>query len=122
MKILPEMVHGQTNEAERQRRWRQLADIYLAQQLSSYPPDYIAVQPSVDRLLETLERFEEDLTDRARVHGHLKVVIQVGEAIEVSLERDRAVKVDPLMTRLERDLQNMLDQLAAESPVYRGKA
>ena len=122
MKILPEMVHRQTTETERQRRWRQLADIYLAQQLSSYPPDYLAAQPSVDRLLETLERFEEDITDHARVHGHLKVVIQVGEAIEVSPDRDRAAKSDPLMARIEHDLQTMLDQLASESPVYRGKS
>ncbi|MDA1050258.1 MAG: 1-acyl-sn-glycerol-3-phosphate acyltransferase [Planctomycetota bacterium] len=117
MKLLPDMVNGELTEDERQRRWQQLADIYLAQQVSCYPSDYLA-RPSVDRLLETLERYEEDLTDKVRVHGSLHVIIQVGEAIDVSPNRDRKAKVDPLMARIERDLQSMLDQLAEESPLY----
>ena len=77
MKIMPDMVRNELEPAERQRRWRQLADIYLAQQISNYPPDYLQ-HLSVDRLLETIERFEEDLTDQVRVHGHLHAVIEVG--------------------------------------------
>ena len=117
MKILPEMVQGTIDEPERQRRWKQLSAVYLAQQVSCYPPDYLST-PTVDRLLETIERFEEDLTDTARVHGALHAIIQVGEAIEVSPRRDRTAKTDPIMARLDHDLQAMLDELARESPVY----
>lgn len=117
MKIMPDMVNGNLDAAERERRWRQLADLYLAQQVSCYPPDYLD-HLSVDRLLETIERFEEDLTDRVRVHGHLKVVIEVGPVIPVSPDRDRQAEVDPLMREIERSLQGMLDRLAAESPLY----
>lgn len=117
MKILPEMVQGTIDEPERQRRWKQLAAIYLAQQVSCYPPDYLST-PTVDRLLETVERFEEDLTDKARVHGSLHAVIQVGEAIEVSPQRDRGAESDPIMVRLDHDLQATLDQLAQESQIY----
>ncbi|MEO8495379.1 MAG: 1-acyl-sn-glycerol-3-phosphate acyltransferase [Planctomycetota bacterium] len=117
MKLLPDMVKGELSKDERQRRWKQLADIYLAQQVASYPSDYLR-RPSVDRLLETLERYEEDLTDKARVHGSLHAIIQVGEAIDVSPQRDRHAEVDPLMARIEHDLQAMLDQLAEESPLY----
>ena len=117
MKILPEMLHGRIGEPERKRRWEQLARVYLAQQVSCYPPDYLSL-PTVDRLLETIERFEEDLTDTARVHGAMHAIIQVGEAIEVSPKRDRTAKTDPLMARLDHDLQAMLDKLALESPVY----
>jgi 1-acyl-sn-glycerol-3-phosphate acyltransferase len=118
MKILPEMVQQRISEDERQRRWTQLADIYLAQQVSSYPPDYLVERPSIDRLLETIERFEEDLTDQVRLHGTFKVIIQVGEAIEVSPQRDRTAKVDPLMGQIEKGIQGMLDQLALESPSW----
>jgi 1-acyl-sn-glycerol-3-phosphate acyltransferase len=118
MKIMPEMVRGSLDPQERHRRWRQLADIYLAQQISNYPPDYLD-RLSVDRLLETIERFEEDLTDRVRVHGHLKAVIEVGPAIEVSPKRDRRAAIDPLMVQIETELQGMLDRLSNESPVYR---
>ena len=37
--------------------------IYLAGQLACYPPDYLAANPTPERLLETVERFEEDRFD-----------------------------------------------------------
>ena len=118
MGILPDMVQGRVSEKERRRRWQHLADIYLAQQVSCYLPDYITARPSVDRLLETVERYEEDLTDTVRVHGDLKVIIQVDEPIQVSPKRDRGAKVDPLMSQVESRLQSMLDKLALESPLF----
>lgn len=117
-KIMPEMVAGTLSAEERARRWDQLHDIYLAQQVSCYPPDYLTSRPSVDRLLETIERFEEDLAGHARIHGHLKAVLEVGEAIEVSPERDRKATVDPLMLELEQRLNGMLAMLSEESPLF----
>ena len=95
--ILPDMTGDQIDETERQRRWTQLADLYLAQQLFHYPPDYVRSSPTPERLLETVERFEEDLTDRVRVHGALHCTITVGEAIEVSPAREGRGGDDPLM-------------------------
>ena len=118
MQILPDMVQGNISEDERERRWRQLADIYLAQQVSCYLPDYLTSHISVDRLLEQIERYEEDLTDSVRVHGNMKVIIEVGEAMEVSPQRDRQAKVDPIMSGIEQSLTSMLDKLAHESRVY----
>jgi 1-acyl-sn-glycerol-3-phosphate acyltransferase len=115
MKILPEMVGGKITEQERQRRWHQLADIYLSQQIGSYPPDYLTDKPSVDRLLETVERYEEDLTDKVRTHGGLHAVIEVGERIAVESRRERGVTTDPLMTGIGTSLQRMLNGLAKES-------
>lgn len=120
IKILPEMTEGRLPPAERERRWSQLAAIYLAQQVSCYPPDYLRSRPSVDRFLETIERFEEDLTDRVRVHGKLRAIVQVGEAIEVNAHRDRQEGGDSLMNRVEHELQAMLSQLALESPLVEG--
>jgi 1-acyl-sn-glycerol-3-phosphate acyltransferase len=117
VKIMPEMITGQLSTDERERRWHQLHDVYLAQQVSCYPPDYLTSRPSVDRLLETIERFEEDLNDKARIHGHLRAVIEVGEPIPVSPERDRQAAVDPLMAAIEAALQSMLNRLAEESPL-----
>lgn len=91
-----------------QRRWRQLADIYLAQQLAFYPPDYLAAEPTPERLLETVEKFEEDLTDVARIHAPMRAVVDVGEAIEVSPERTRGADGDPLMATIREQLETML--------------
>ena len=106
--MLPDMAGGTLPEAELQRRWRQLAEIYLAQQLAFYPPGYLADNPTPERLLETVERFEEDLTDKARIHSPVRVIVEVGEAIEVSTERARGTEGDPLMVAIREQLEKML--------------
>lgn len=121
-KILPEMIAGHLSEEERKRRWDQLADIYLSQQVASYPPDYLQDNPSVDRMLETVERYEEDLTDKVTPHPDLHAIIEVGEPIEVSTKRTRGVESDPLIVEVEQTLQAMLDRLAQESPVWEAKS
>ncbi len=109
--IVPDMAAGSIAEAERARRWKQLAQLYLAQQLSLYPPDYVGDPPIPERILETVERFEEDLTDCATVHGPLAAVIRVGEAIDIVPGRDKSAATDPLMQilreRLEQDLAEL---------------
>jgi 1-acyl-sn-glycerol-3-phosphate acyltransferase len=106
--ILPDMTKGELDEAERERRWKQLADLYLAQALFNYPPDYVKSKPSPERLLETIERFEENLTDNVRVHGPIHATVTVGEAIEVPAAREGRGGGDPLMDQIEQQLRSML--------------
>ncbi len=106
--MVPEMAGGALPEAELQRRWGQLADVYLAQQIAFYPPDYLSADPTPERFLETVERFEEDLTDVARVHAPVRAFVEVGEAIEVSPERARSAEGDPLMSTVRDQLERML--------------
>jgi hypothetical protein len=106
--IVPEMAAGTLSETELQRRWRHLADMYLAQQLSCYPPDYLAENPTPERILETVERFEEDITDQARVHTPMRALVEIGEAIEVTPERTRSADGDPLMVAIREQLDAML--------------
>ncbi len=119
MKITPELVTGQLDAVERARRWRQLEDCYLAQQIASYPHDYLEEVTSEERILETVERFVEDLTDRTPAIGQLKCVIQVGDPITVEPQYDRSAEHDPLMTRIAKDIQQLLDELQSESTQYR---
>jgi Acyltransferase len=105
--VLPDMLKDDLPEAERARRWAQFADMYLAQQLSCYPPEYLASAPTPERLLETVERFEEDLTDACRTHRPFRVHVTVGDAIVVSPERERGGE-DPVMAGIERQLRQML--------------
>jgi hypothetical protein len=107
--IVPDIINGELTEAECVRRWRQLADLYLAQQLHCYSGDYLEDSPTPERLLETVERYEEDLTDNARPHPPIRAVISVGQAIEVTPVRDRAAGSDPL------DLRRHLEALMEES-------
>ncbi len=100
--ILPDLVKGDLPEEERERRWRQLADVYLAQQLSHYPPDYIRSNPTPERLLETVERFEEDMTDVSPIHGPLRARVTVGAAIPVAPDSE------DLMLTIEQELKRLL--------------
>lgn len=112
--ILADMLAGRVDATERARRWEQLADIYLAQQVAFYPPGYLDGDPSPERLLETVERFEEDLYDAQRVHRPYRAVIEVGEAIEVPPERERSRDGDPLMVQVKESVAAMLARLTAE--------
>ncbi len=108
--ILPDMVNGELTETECARRWRQLADLYFAQQLHCYSGDYLDNPTTPERLLETVERYEEDLTDAAAAHPPLHVVISVGEAIVVTPTRDRSVDTDAVASELRRQLEMMMHE------------
>jgi 1-acyl-sn-glycerol-3-phosphate acyltransferase len=113
--ILPDMVAGTLAPAERERRWRDLAACYYAQQMSHYPRDYILREKNLpERVVETVERFEEDFTDHMRVHEPFHAMIQVGEAIPVGTQRIRDSISDPVMADVRRQLQSMINELAAE--------
>lgn len=106
--ILPDMIKGDLDEAEKARRWRQLQDADLAQQLYHYPPNYVIEGTSKARILETVERFEEDLTGAVSVHGPVEARLTVGDAIEVSTGREARGEGDPLMSAIEVQLRSML--------------
>jgi hypothetical protein len=118
MKILPEMTTGQVTDKERQRRWKQLSLIYLSQQIAAYPHDYLVRPTTPTRILETVERLEEDLTDRVRKHSPLHVIVDIGQAIEVPLERGPRGEEDPIMKTLRDALQTQLDRLSSEAGEY----
>lgn len=106
--IVPALAAGGLDEGERRRRWKHLAGIYLAQQLDNYPADYISGNPTPERLLETIERFQEDLTDKLRPYVPLGVTVSVGEAIVVNPGREPHGANDPLLQAVERQLRSML--------------
>jgi hypothetical protein len=84
--------------------------------MSHYPRDYILRERNLpERLVETVERFEEDFTDAIRVHEPFHATIEVGEAVPVGTQRDRGDGTgDPVMIEVRRQLQSMMDSLAAE--------
>ncbi len=105
--ILPEMVQGDLPEAELERRWGLLAKLYLAQQLAFYPQGYLSGSPSPERILETVERFEEDTTDVVRRIAPIRAVVSVGDAIAVSPDRVKGAE-DPLMRAVRDQIMALL--------------
>jgi hypothetical protein len=113
--IVPDMMAGRVTAEERERRWRDLAAAYYAQNISHYPRDYILREKNLpERVVETVERLQEDFTDHTPVHQPFRAIIQVGEAIPVGTERVRDELGDPVMAEVRRQLQTMINELATE--------
>lgn len=112
--IVPRLLKADVTAAEKQALWSQLADIYMAQQISSHPSDYLE-HPTDTRMLETIEGIEEDITDRTQKQRPLHAIMEVGPAIEVEPQRPTREGSDPLMSELSHQLKGMLDGLAKEA-------
>jgi 1-acyl-sn-glycerol-3-phosphate acyltransferase len=93
-----------------------LDDCYLCAQLFSYPGDYVAEHPSIDRLAETLDKFEEDILDlpTATVRAHRRATVVLGEAVPVPKEKKRNAAAE-LTRTLERRVQQLLDSVELPS-------
>ena len=89
-----------------------LDDCYLCAQLYSYPGDYVAEHPSIDRLAETLDKFEEDILKRATatVRARRRAVVVLGEPITVPKEKKRDAASE-LTQLIEERVQSLLDSV-----------
>ena len=109
-----ELAVGELTAEQRNIRWRDLERTYLAWQMASYPKDYLAENPSADRLLEIAAKVLEDLTDQRRKCGEQKVVIEVCQPIEVPPEKYRGTEPDPLIGMVRSQLLEKIGQLEGE--------
>lgn len=88
-----------------------LSDLFVVVQAFSYPGDYVEQQPTVERMAETLDKFEEDIlgAKTATIRGARAATITFGEPIPV--EAGRPKKAAALLTRtLEKRVQGLLDE------------
>ena len=113
--ILPDMMAGKVTPEERASRWRDLTALYHVHNISHYPRDYILREKNYpERVVETVERLQDDFVDKMEVHAPYHAVIQVGEAIPVGTERVRDELGDLVMAEVRRQLQTMMNEMAAE--------
>ncbi len=107
------------NEVELLRR--DLNDIFVAIQLFSYPGDYLQADASVERISETVRKFEQDILGIEPIpHANRKAVVKIGEPIDVR-ERMAAyakprLAAGAITTELETKIQELLDSLGPGRP------
>jgi 1-acyl-sn-glycerol-3-phosphate acyltransferase len=96
--------------SERRQCEEDLDDVFLAVQLFSYPGNYVAERPTVERTAETLDKFEEDVLGlpTATVRGVRKATVVFGEPIRVAGDRGKNAAAQ-LTTVLEERVQSLLD-------------
>ena len=113
--VLPDIIEKKVTPEEREERWRDLAACYYLQQIAHYPRGYVTGDQDLpERVLETVERMNEDYLDKIKYHGPLHCTMVVDEPVEVSPQRDRSAEGDPTMQHVAERMQAMLDDLVAE--------
>ena len=77
-----------------------------------------AGDPTVDRILETIERFNEHLNGTELQLGPRRAIIEVGEPIAASAQRDRSAGADPLLASIEQQLKSLLQRSSVHCRRY----
>jgi hypothetical protein len=92
-----------------------LDDLFLVVQSFSYPGDYVVDKPSIERMAETLDKFEEDVLHRATatVKARRRATVQFGEPIEVIGDKKVKGQTTTLTTQVEQSVQAMLDAMTS---------
>jgi hypothetical protein len=98
---------------ESQQLYNELDDVFLVVQSFSYPGDYVSQSPTIERMAETIDKFEEDVLHRptASIRAKRNVQIAFDGPIEVSPDRKAKQLTTTLTQQLEDKVQTMLDQM-----------
>jgi hypothetical protein len=115
---LPEV---SADSPEGPRLYQALDDLLLCENLSCPFVEYLQDRPSPERLMETLQRIEETLTDGTEVQTvPLGAVVEVGPALNILECQRGAVSArqnnDPFLQQLGSSIQGMLTRLLAQGP------
>lgn len=94
-----------------------LEDLFFVVQLYSYPGDYVEERATIERMAETVDKFEEDFLDlpTARIRGTRRGVITFGDPIIVSETGGRDLARE-LTLLAESRVQAMLDEPMRSAP------
>jgi 1-acyl-sn-glycerol-3-phosphate acyltransferase len=113
---------GLSPERARELR-RDLNDIFVALQLFSYPGDYVKEDPTLERIAETLLKFEQDTLgpEAARPQGLRRAIVRFGEPIDVGkrlaeLGKPRVAN-GQITAELAGRIQALLDEIGPGRPV-----
>ncbi len=90
-----------------------LDKLYVAIQLYSYPGQYLREKPSMDRIAETLHKFEEDIFEDSKILGQRSVEITFCKPINLmdrldDLQKDSKRAVSDVTTEIEAAIQAVL--------------
>jgi hypothetical protein len=89
-----------------------LDNLFLVVQIFSYPGDYVAEEPSTERLAETLDKFEEDVLGKyaPTIRSARRMTAYLGDPIPVEAGRKARAAAPALTDLLEERVQEMLDR------------
>ena len=100
------------SQDDRQRLDNDLEDLFLVVQSFSYPGDYVNESPTIERMAETIDKFEEDVLQKstASIKARRRAVVEFGEPIEVVGDRKVKGQATTLTSATEASVQSILDR------------
>jgi 1-acyl-sn-glycerol-3-phosphate acyltransferase len=106
------------SDCDRQQLLRDLDDLFFVVQLFSYPGDYVAERPTIERMAETLDKFEEDIlgVPIAKPRGKRAAIVVFGEAVPVQPGAHTNEAAAALTHILEQRVQSLLDGIVVPKP------
>jgi hypothetical protein len=112
-----ERLSGSIDETERQQLADELEQAFLAVQLYSYRPEYLDGHPSIERLSETIDKYEEDFLGvrSANIRGRKRGIIAFGDPLVVDRPGSRE-DVGRLGEELRRRVQTLINEIEAGRP------
>jgi 1-acyl-sn-glycerol-3-phosphate acyltransferase len=112
-RVIQEMECLPSRDPRRQAARAELDDLSLVVQLFSYRDDFSIDRPSIERLAEILDKFEEDVLEAptASIHGKRRATIRFGKPIAVPKERGDREEVQRLTETLQQRVWALLVQL-----------
>lgn len=114
------LIEDEMSSGEKDRYLRSLEhdmdDVFFAMQLYSYAGDYLSGSPSIERVAETLDKFEEDILERSlpTPRGRRRLEVRFGEPITVTAQRGRDA-VAKLNEQMHSSVQSLIDQANADA-------
>lgn len=117
--VIKALEQDDTSPAAKSKLSADLDDLFFVIQLFSYPGDYVAERPTIERIAETLDKFEEDVlrADFPGIRGTRRAVVRFGEPIEVPREREARDAVEKWTDLVESRVQGLLDEINSAAPV-----
>jgi 1-acyl-sn-glycerol-3-phosphate acyltransferase len=111
-KIMEKELNSDSDTEQANQLNHDMEDLFLVVQSFSYPGDYVDDHPSIDRMAETIDKFEEDVLKKttADIKAERRVKVSFGEPVEVSSDRKVKSQTSTITTAIEQRVQEMLDQ------------
>ena len=110
--IMEKELAGDSDTKQAHQLNHDMEDLFLVVQSFSYPGDYVDDHPSIDRMAETIDKFEEDVLQKttADIKAERRVKVSFGEPVEVSSDRKVKSQTTTITATIEQRVQEMLDQ------------
>ena len=110
--IMEKELAGDSDTKQANQLNHDMEDLFLVVQSFSYPGDYVDDHPSIDRMAETIDKFEEDVLQKttADIKAERRVKVSFGEPVEVSSDRKVKSQTTTITATIEQRVQEMLDQ------------